>query len=155
MKILKLSMSVLFGLLFTASVSSQDLTYQQIVEKHLDAFGSKEARAALKNLTIVGFSEFESVNPSVKGGGRAVVVSEPDNLLFAMSFNSRDYPFEKIGYFTDKVSIPLVNSGRRSLLGAFLTEHNNILTDGLFGGTMSARWPLSIFEKKKSKIRSL
>jgi hypothetical protein len=155
MKISKPSMSVVLALLFAGVAISQDLTYQQIIEKHLNAVGSKDARDSLKNLMAIGFSEFESVNPSVKGGGRAVVVSEPDNFLFAMSFNSRDYPFEKIGYFTDKVSIPYVNSGRRSLLGAFLTEHNNILTDGLFGGTMSARWPLSLFEKKKSKIRSL
>ena len=152
---LTLLLSLAIGLLCVVSALAQDPTYQQIIEKHLDSFGTKEARDGVKNLTIIGLSEFESVNPSVKGGGRAVVVSEPNNLLFAMSFNSNDYPFEKIGYFSTKINIPFVNSGRRSLLGAFLMEHSNILSDGLFIGTMSARWPLAVLETKRSKIRSL
>lgn len=150
-----LLLSLAFGLLCVVGAVSQELTFQQIIEKHLESFGTKEARGAMKNLMIIGTSEFESVNPSVKGGGRAVVVSEPNNLIFAMSFNSKDYPYEKIGYFNSKVDIPLANAGRRSLLGAFLMEHSNIVTDGLFAGTLSARWPLSIIEDKKSKVRAL
>jgi hypothetical protein len=156
---MKLATALFVGLAFVfltaAAVFSQEPTYQEVVEKHLESIGAKEARDGMKNLMIVGLSEFESINPSAKGGGRAVFVSEPDNLIVAMSFNSRDYPYEKIGFFNSKVNIPYAIAGKRSLLGAFLMEHSNILTDGLFGGTLSARWPLSLIDSKKSKIRML
>lgn len=147
--------SLAIGWLSVAGAFSQELTYQQVIEKHLENLGNKESRDGMKNLMIVGLSEFESVNPSVKGGGRAVVVSEPENLIVAMSFNSKDYPYEKIGFFDSKVNIPYANAGRRSLLGASLMEHSTILTDGLFVGTLSARWPLLLNDSKKSKIRML
>jgi len=39
------------------------------------------------------------------------------------------------------------------LLGLFLNEHDALLSEGLFGGTMSLRWKLLDFEKKKPKVK--
>ena len=144
--------------LIIASVAAmlwgQNLKPQEVISKHLDAIGKKEVRDAVKTLLIAGLSEFEAKNPSVKGGGKAMVVSDSDNLYFLMTFNSKEYPFEKIGYFGDKVDLPFVNSGTRSLLGAFIAEHSKILTDGLFGGVTSLRWPFLDIEKRKPKVQS-
>src|SRR5689334_17755539 len=91
---------------------------KELVSKHLDSIASADKRAALKTLFAIGASEFESSYPVVKGGGKAIVVSDPGNLYFLMSLNSRDYPFEKVGAFGDKISLPYVSPGRRSPLGS-------------------------------------
>ncbi len=136
------------------SVSGQDLTSDQVLSKHLESIGTREKRDVLKTLFVAGLSEFESRNPVVKGGGRAVVVSDANNLYFAMSLNSREYPFEKIGAFGSNISLPFINSGTRSLLGSFLNGHPKILSDSLFCGAMSLRWIVDVAEKRKLKMRS-
>ncbi|MEQ1606937.1 MAG: hypothetical protein ABL999_18895 [Pyrinomonadaceae bacterium] len=138
----------------TASIVAiaQNLKPEEIVAKHLEAFGKKADRDALKSVMALGASEFESNVPVVKGGGKAVVVSNPDNLFFVISLNSREYPFEKIGYFAGKANLPFITAGNRSMLGAFLSDHSIMLSEGLFGGATSMRWPLWDLEKKKPKL---
>ena len=139
----------LFMFAALASVSvAQDLKPEEIIAKHLDAIGKKTTRDSLKTMLIGGRGSFEAKNPVVRGGGQAMVVSNPDNLYFMMTFKSNDYPFEKIGHFGDKVSIPFVNAGKRSLLGSFLAENSKILSDGLFGGVMSMKWVFNGVDKK-------
>lgn len=145
---------VLVNFLF-ASVFSQNLTAQQIVDKHLASIGSREKRDSIKTLMVVGASEFEAKVPLVKGGGKAILVSDPDNLFFVMSLNSKEYPFEKVGYFGNKINLPFIPSGTRSLLGSFLAENSKVLTDGLLSGAMSLRWPLLGLDKKKVRLESL
>lgn len=100
----------------------------------------------------LGTSEFESNVPVVKGGGKAVVVSNLANLFFIISLNSREYPFEKIGFFDGRANLPFVTAGTRSLLGSFLADHQLMLGEGLFTGVMSMRWPLLDVEKKRPKL---
>src|SRR5258706_2981530 len=111
-------------------------------------------RDALKTLMAIGFSQFESKLPTIKGGGKAIVTSNSDNLFFLMSLNSKEYPFEKVGYFSQKINLPYTTAGARSPLGAFIAEHGKILIDGLFGGSMSLRWVLLDPIKRKATITS-
>lgn len=133
-------------------VMAQNLKPEEIVAKHLDAIGKKGDRDALKSVMALGASEFESNVPVVKGGGRAVIVSNPDNLFFIISLNSKEYPFEKIGYFDGKTSLPFSTAGARSLLGSFISNQQMILSEGLFGGATSLRWPLLDMAKRKPKL---
>lgn len=132
----------------------QELKADDIIAKHIDSIGKKEVRDQVSTLFAVGLSSFESQSPSIRGGGKAIVVSDRGNLMFAISLNSKDYPYDKIGYFNEKVSLPFVTSGQRSLLGTFINEHPRILSEGLFGGVMSLRWPFA-GENGKQKIKSL
>src|SRR5258708_6629381 len=121
MRQIRIFINCVFVIALMALMSSaQNLKPQEVISRHLDSIGKKETRDAVKTLMMAGLSGFEAKNPGVKGGGKAMVVSDPDDLYFLMTFNSREYPFEKIGYFSDKVSVPYVNSGTRSLLGAFI-----------------------------------
>ena len=131
--------------------SAQNLTPEELIDKHLASVGTREKRDSIKTLMAVGSSEFEVKVQSIKGGGKAIMVSDPDNLFFVMSLNSKEYPFEKVGFFGDKVSLPYISPGNRSLLGSFLAENSKILTDGLFSGIMSLRW--SLFRQSKRRIR--
>ncbi len=134
------------------AVRAQDTKAEDVISKNLAAIGSKEARAGIKNQLAVGSSEFKAKLPATTGGGRAIVVSNPDNFYFLVSFNSKEYPFEKIGYFNGQMSLPFVTAGTRSPLGAFIAEHEKILSDGMFNGSMSARWGMLDKDKRKGKL---
>jgi hypothetical protein len=125
-----------------------------VLSKHRAAIGSPAKLQTIKTLFAAGMSEFESRMPIVRGGGKAVVISDSDNLYFLMSLNSKEYPFEKIGMFGDKVSLPFVTAGNRSNLGVFLTEHSRILSDSLFCGIMSHRWITNVAANTKLKLKS-
>ena len=133
-------------------VAAQNLKAEEIIAKHINSLGAKEKRDALKTIMAIGASEFESNVPVIKGGGRAVVVSNQNNFFSIISLNSREYPFEKIGFFDGKSSLPFTTAGNRSLLGAYLAEHQKILGDGLYSGVMSLRWPFRDEEGKRPRI---
>ncbi|MEO6654484.1 MAG: hypothetical protein ABIO36_00225 [Pyrinomonadaceae bacterium] len=134
--------------IMSASLTAQNLKSDEIISKHLDAIGKKETRDTLNTLMAVGYSQFESKLPTVKGVGKAVVTSDSRNLMFLMSLNSKEYPFEKVGYFSDKINLPYTTAGARSPLGAFIAEHAKILSEGLFTGSMSLRWALLDADRK-------
>ncbi|MGB2750784.1 MAG: hypothetical protein WBC19_01900 [Pyrinomonadaceae bacterium] len=127
---------------FAGIAQAQELKLDEVIEKHVNAIGKQEARGLIKNRLITGVNEFNSKLPVVTGGGKAIVVSDKDNFFFLLSLNSKEYPYEKIGYFKDKVSLPFVTAGARSPLGAFLADHSKLLDSGLFMGSMTARWIL-------------
>jgi hypothetical protein len=151
-KIEKALMGALVGLmLLPLGMAAQ--TAEEIVASHVKAIGVGKNQDGIKTLIATGLSEFESNSPVVKGGGKAIVVSNPENLFWVISLNSKEYPFEKVGYFSGKANLPFVNAGNRSLLGVFLKEHDALLSEGLFGGAMTLRWKLLGGETRKSKMK--
>lgn len=141
-------------LIFSINLWAQDLKAENIVIKHLESIGAKEKRDAIKNRMALGLSSFESKLPTKSTGGKAVIASDDRNLMFLASFNSQEYPFEKIGYFNEKTDLPWVTAGTRSPLGAFLADHAKILSEGLFMGTISEYWTLLDLESKKAKVKA-
>lgn len=147
-----------FTLLFLCSLTSiavkaQDLKPEEIITRHLESIGTKEKRAAVKNRMAAGASTFQSKLPNRKTAGKALIVSEAaNNLMFISSFSSQEYPFEKIGFFSDKVSLPFVTAGAKSPLGTFIADHNKILSEGLFAGSISTTWNLLNPQFKKEKF---
>lgn len=152
-KTIKLSAVVLLYALSIAAIRAQDLKPEEILARHMDSIGAKEKRDAVKNRMVLGTSEFASKLPSRKTAGKGIIVSEPNNLFFVTSFASQEYPFEKIGYFGNKISLPFITAGTRSPLGAFINDHNKILSEGLFTGSISSTWNL-LDPQKKGKFTS-
>lgn len=152
----------LFSLFFIALLfvsgafvaNAEDLKAEEIIAKHLESIGSKEKREAVKNCLAAGTSEVIQKIPYRKLMGKALIVSEGDNLFFVSGFNSPDYRYEKIGYFSKKVEIPFITAGNRSPLGGFLLDNNKILTEGLFTGSVSTTWSLLNTESRKAKIET-
>lgn len=135
--------AAVLSIAIVGSVSAQKLTAEDIVAKNLDSIGSKEKRDGIKNRFVPAAVTFERKLPNIKGGGKAVIVSDVNNMMFQAKFNSNEYPYEKIGYFAGKLSLPYVTAGTRSPLGAYLNDHSKILEDGLFMGTISSAWALN------------
>ena len=144
-------LSALLIIIAGASIHAQTLKANDIFQKSVDSIGKKEDRDALQTMMAIGLAEFESNSPVVKGGGRTIIVSDPANLFFVISLNSKQYPFEKIGFFNGKVSLPFIDQANRSVLGSFLAAHQNIIDDGLIGGELSKRWPLYSPDQVKVK----
>lgn len=153
MKYLAKFACLLFVTCFVSSLGlAKDPTPAEVLAKHYASFGPAEKVASVKTMFVGGAGSFEARTPVVRGGGKAAVVSDPTNLYFIMSLNSREYPFEKIGMFGDKVSLPFVMSGQRSMLGSFLQEHSTILSESLFGGATSLRWITNVAAGSKLKM---
>lgn len=129
-------------LMGAASISAQKITVDELVSKHRDSIGSKEKLDSVKERMALGVSEFESKFPSRKVNGKAVIASRGTDYMFIASFSSGEYPFEKIGYFSNRVNLPWVTAGARSPLGAFIAEHEKMLSNGVFTGSMSGTWTL-------------
>lgn len=125
-----------------AVVEAQKMTVEDLVSKHRDSIGSKEVLETVKQRMGMGLSEFESKFPSRKATGKAVIASRGEDYMFMASLSSSEYPFEKVGYFGNRVSLPFVTAGSRSPLGAFIAEHEKMLTTGVFTGAMSNTWAL-------------
>jgi len=136
------------------SLKAQELKAEEVIAKHLDSIGTKEKRDEIKNRLVVGTSEVESKLPSRKTTGKAVFVSEANNLFFVASFNSKEYPFEKIGFFKGKTDLPYVTAGTRSPLGNFIADHNKILSNGLLTGSISQTWNLLNLQDQKGALKS-
>jgi len=139
-KILSLIAVALLCVIFSAENFAQKLKPEEIIAKNLESIGSMQKRGEIKNYFGVGISQFTSKLPSKKALGKIVLVSDAANFFYLSSFNSKEYPFEKIGFFKDDVNLPYVIAGARSPLGAFIADHKRILSDGLFAGSMSLRW---------------
>jgi hypothetical protein len=153
----KLNKLLAFALLFALSVvaaKADDLKIEDIISKHLDSIGTKEKRDEVKTQMAMGMSEFESKFPTRKTNGKAIIVSDAKNLFFVTSFASREYPFEKIGFFADSVSLPYISAGTRSPLGAFINDHKTMLSEGLFTGTISSTWSLLNPQSGRGKLDS-
>lgn len=142
----------LLVLLFALPVAAQKIEAEELVTKHLEAVGAKDKRSLIKNRLVVGASTFESKLPNRQTGGKALIVTEGADIFFVTSFNSQEYPYEKIGFFGDKPSLPHVTAGTRSPLGAFIADHPKILSEGLFLGSMSNSWALLDIMDRKPKI---
>jgi hypothetical protein len=147
-----LTLSIVFLLSIVGAAAAQKLTAEEILVKNLDSIGTKERRGEIKNQFAGGLSIFQSKLPSRQTAGKVAIASDPENLFFISSFNSQEYPFEKIGYFKDKVSLPFVTSGTRSPLGAFIADHTNILSDALLTGSISVRWFAPNSQTRKGKL---
>jgi hypothetical protein len=129
-------------LVSSQAITAQKITLEDLVSKHRASIGTKQALASVKARMAMGLSEFESKLPSRKATGKAVITSRGEDFMFLVSLLSQEYPFEKIGYFGNRISLPFVTAGTRSPLGAFVAEHEKMLTTGVFTGAMSGAWPL-------------
>jgi hypothetical protein len=130
------------------------LTAEELIAKHVASIGTPEAIAAAKSRVLVG-NGYLSGGLGIVGkiGGPAQFASQGDMVLLAMVFNSNDYAYEKVGYDGKDLSTGKAFGGNTDL-GNFIRTHPVIIRQGLFGGALSAAWPLLHMEKGE-KLESI
>lgn len=156
-----LSLSLLVSLSLTANVTASrrrlptdKLKPEEIIAKHLESIGTAEARAAARNRIITGLATITG-RQGVKGAaeGRALMASEGNKHMIAMTFNNPDIPEEKWAYDGRKFTTALMRaSSTPSPLSQFFQGNEFFFSEGLIGGTLSSAWPLLDSSEKRAKL---
>ncbi len=110
---------------------------EELLARHLEALGSAEARAAVKNRVVSGSAKVVNQiggTGSIQGNG--MMVSAGSKIRFGMNFNSIDYTGEDLAFDGKRISTGLLPRGKSSNLNLFINGQEVILRDGLIGGTL-------------------
>jgi hypothetical protein len=148
---------VLFAVIIPVSANPEkdDLTVEEIIQKHLESIGSAEARATIKSRVILGKAvSIMRIGGSGQVQGNAVLASQGSSSLMGLSFNIAEYPHDKFGYDGKSLKIADITPGQKSLLGEFFLKHDMPFREGLFSGVLSTGWPLLDAATRKSSFKS-
>jgi hypothetical protein len=69
-----------------------------------------------------------------------------------MVFNSTNYPYEKLAYDGQRLTVATLPEGGRSPLANFLVAQDIVFKHGLIGGTLSSAWALMSLDPEKAKL---
>lgn len=142
-------------LLGAAIIRADDnmLKPEELIARHLEALGPEAARAQVRTRVCQG-----SATLQVQGGsfgnltGPAAFATDGEKQLSQILFNATNYPYEEASYDGKKVYASRITPDSYSPLGAFVRTYGQILTEGLFGGTLSTAWALLAVQEKKPRL---
>jgi hypothetical protein len=131
------------------------MTAEELVAKHLAAIGTPEARAAAKSRGVDGGAKFEflSVGGAGNGLGTMKLATDGNKLRLAIDLNTSNYTGEDFICDGSRVSIAGFVYGKKSMLGAFIDQRQELLKEGLLGGVLSTGWPLLNVADRKAKLK--
>ncbi|HEX8474065.1 MAG TPA: hypothetical protein VF666_08545 [Pyrinomonadaceae bacterium] len=137
----------------SAAVAGEKLKPEEVVSKHLDSIGAKEARDSVTSRVIVGTCKYSYRARGVgQTTGRVVLASEGEKSLIGMEFPEADYPHERLGFDGRKFSTGYIRPGTRTVFGDFLYGHSDVFREGLIGGTLNQAWPLANLAARNAKL---
>ena len=126
---------------------------EELIARHLEAFGNAEVRAAAKSRIVSG-----SVNLTSKLGGsgnmagQTMMASVGTKFRFGTRFNSPTYPGDDMAFNGKRSMTGFLTEGNRSNLILFLNSQEMILREGLIGGVLSTAWPLLRSDQVKAPL---
>lgn len=145
--------------LFATSAANDEMPVAELVKKHLDSIGTEQARAAVKTRVVQGVVRFRvlsggrSVNmlwASIPEGtdqvGKEILVSEGNKLVSLLKLPIATYHGERFVSDGKKNLVAQMRPGTFSDLGEFVHVHDEVLTEGLWGGVFSTGWALAHLE---------
>lgn len=145
-------MSACFVLLIVTSSSfAQKMQAEDVLAKHLNSIGSVKNRNSVTSRIILTNLKFRRQSSGTYGG-KAVIASSKDGTIFGMTLDSNDYPLDKFSFDGKKVKVGYIKPGSRSVLGGFILSYEELMKEGLLGGTFSSSWSLLDSSAKKSKL---
>jgi len=148
-----LAIFVVAASLVPVCLAKDEFKTDEFVKQHLDSIGTAEARAAVKNRVAQGTVTFQILNRGPQTWeGPATLVVEGDKLASLMKFPPTVYRTEWFVRDEKRTSVAPVQPGRWSQFGDFIKTHNEILTEGLWGGTLSMGWALSHLDERHAKL---
>lgn len=136
------------------SVTAQKLTAEELVAKHLESIAANERRNGLKNLVARGTVSFTALRQAGSGGdGQIVMASDSERTLIGMAFRIPNYPGETIVFDGKRLKVAFASGNSRSYLGDYLFRFDDIVKEGLLGGTLARSWTLANLDLKKPKLK--
>ncbi|HKM46988.1 MAG TPA: hypothetical protein VJX69_05350 [Terriglobales bacterium] len=125
-----------------------------LVKQHLNSIGTEQARVAVKTRAVEGTLQFRIVNGGAgNGDGKQVFISEGDKLVSLLKLPNPSYHGERFVTDGRKIVVAELKPGVYSNLGQFVLSNNEIVTDGLWGGTLSTAWPLAHLDERHAKLK--
>ena len=164
MKSLLLSVCVL--LLFLPAAGKDQVAIDGLVQQHLASIGAESARAAAKTRVVEGTMQFRVLSGGnsrymrwaqlVEGSeqtGKEVLVSQGNKMVSLLKLATPSYHGERFVTDGRKNVVSEIRPGIYSDLGEFVHVHDEILTEGLWGGTLSTGWALAHLVESQAKVK--
>jgi hypothetical protein len=140
--------------MLSVSAAQDGFQVGDFVKQHLNSIGPEQARAAVKNRGVGGTVSFQIVTGGLgRQDGRQVLVSEGDKLVSLFQLPNHDYPGERFVSDGKKAVVAEIKPSVHSPLGEFVLAHSEILTEGLWGGTLSTGWALAHLDGRLAKLQ--
>lgn len=134
--------------------AKDDFQIGEFIKQHLNSIGSDQARSAAKNCLVQGTVTFRILNGGPQAwDGPATLVSEGDKMASLMKFPPTVYRTEWFTSDGTRASIAPVRPGHWTEFGNFIKAHDEILTQGLWGGTLTTAWALAHVEERDPKLQ--
>jgi hypothetical protein len=149
-------LAVFFAMVAMLSVcfAKDEMQVAELVKQHLNSIGTEQARAAVKSRATEGNVSFQVENgTSGRQDGKEVFVSDGDKFVVLLKLPNPNYHGERFVSDGKKTFIAQVKPGAWSRLGDFVMVHNEILTEGLWGGTLSTGWALAHLDERVAKLQ--
>ncbi len=144
---------VVLAAMLSVSAASDEFLAGDFIKQHLNSIGSEQARAAVKNRGVGGTVSFQLVTGGTeREDGKQILVSEGDKLVSWFQLPNHHYPGERFVSDGKKVHVAEIQASVYSALGDFVMVHSEILTEGLWGGTLSTAWPLAHLDQRLAKL---
>lgn len=137
-----LAMSAALTAMLSASFGKDDVQVGDFVRQHLSSIGTEQARAAAKNRVVEGTMRFHMQHQGGSADGKEVFVSDGNKLVSLLKLPNSSYHGERFVSDGMRTAIATIKPGVYSELGQFVNSQNEILTNGLWGGTLSTGWAL-------------
>ncbi len=136
------------------STNDDKLSTEEILEKHLQSIGTKEARSSVVSIMASGTAQAVAKGRGAgETAGAVVIASEGKKNLIGMRFDNNDYPYEKMGYDGKEFTVGFLQPGQRSIFGSFLLLNESTFTYGILGGVLSTGWELLDYNEKVGKLK--
>jgi hypothetical protein len=139
---------------FALTCSAQDnITATDLIARHLNSIGPAAVRAGIKSRLVRGHVQMNVIGGVGTVNGSAMVVSLGRQLSIAFQVNDPQIKGEQFVFDGAKTQIALVAPATRSTLGQFMYQQDQLLRDGLVGGTLLTAWPLYDPKLRDAKVK--
>jgi hypothetical protein len=135
-------------------VCAADMKPEDVVARHLDSIGTADTRAAAKSRIVQGTAQFKMrVGGAGELQGTSALVSEGRKSVLMIKLANNDYHGEQFVTDGDKVSVVATTANHKwSDFGEFVRSQNQIVREGLMGGTLTTSWVLLNPGKNKPQL---
>ncbi len=125
-----------------------------LVKNQLNSIGPEQFRTAAKSRAVQGATTFRLLSGSGAQDGKEVLISEENKVVALLKLPNPSYHGERFVYDGKaRVNVVYISPGKYSTLGSFVEVHQEILKDGLFGGTLLTGWALANIDRNNPKLR--
>jgi hypothetical protein len=152
--IIVLAFSIIAAGFSGSFAQEKKITVEELIAAHIKSIGNPGALKRIHSRWMSGSAAAKFVQGAAGdlGSGSFVIASENDKVGIRMIFGAINYPGEYFAYDGKDVTVGHINPGERSLLGDFIFRFNEIIREGLLGGTLSTAWPLLNIKAKSATL---